>query len=198
MNENKNENRFLAFFTDMLMAGIVAVPLLIPVLFYGLENTLSYRLIILSLLYTLILCKDIYYKGQGLGKHKFGMMVVSNNGKEASYLQLILRNITFFIWPLDIIVYCINKDGKRLGDIIAGTKVVSGKRNAKISRVKCCCIIIFMTVGFSLLLHSIINVLIGVGCFGIDAPPVGEVVFNTSVGDEVRCAFKFRCDAQPK
>lgn len=75
-----------------------------------------------------IIFKDTV-NGRSIGKMMNGLEVVSKNqNKPITYLQLLLRNITFLILPIDIIYYFIKKE--RIGDIIANTKVVEVRESA--------------------------------------------------------------------
>ena len=70
-----------------------------------------------------LLFKDIY-KGQSVGKRIYKIAVVSENGCSASLKQLILRNVTLVVWPIE--AYRIFSQRKpRLGDVWAKTKVIS-------------------------------------------------------------------------
>jgi len=90
----------------------------------GLENTngLTFALIAVTLFY---LCKDII-GGQSLGKRVFSIKTVDyeDENNTPSSVSLVLRNIFIFLWPIEIIVLVFSKEKRRLGDRIAGTKVV--------------------------------------------------------------------------
>lgn len=67
------------------------------------------------------------------------MRVVDNlNGQIASPMRCFIRNIFIIIWPLEVIVALINPS-RRLGDIVAGTKLVKHSpelEKSEINRVK--------------------------------------------------------------
>ena len=48
--------------------------------------------------------------------------VVDLNGNKASLFNLIIRNITILIWPVEALLVLLNKE--RLGDRLAKTKVI--------------------------------------------------------------------------
>lgn len=69
-----------------------------------------------------LICKDIIGK-RSLGKRITGLKVLSMDGKEPTYKQLLIRNI-FMLWaPIEVIIVLFF-DKPRLGDRLAKTKVV--------------------------------------------------------------------------
>ena len=77
----------------------------------------------LFLLFILVffMSRDII-KGQSIGKRIARIKVVDNSEKNAAWWQLILRNISVIIWPLEALLLLVDK--KRIGDRMANTKVV--------------------------------------------------------------------------
>ena len=69
----------------------------------------------------LFMSRDII-NGQSIGKRIAGIKVVDNSEKNAAWWQLILRNISVIIWPLEAVLLLVDK--KRIGDRPANTKVV--------------------------------------------------------------------------
>ena len=73
-----------------------------------------------SMMYMVI--RDIL-GNKSIGKRIFKLKIVNkNNGEEAGFVKRFLRNITWLLGPIDIIVFLISKE--RLGDKIVGTNVV--------------------------------------------------------------------------
>ncbi len=75
-------------------------------------------LLLIAILY---ISKDCV-KGQSLGKRLMKIKAVSISGERTHVWQLLVRNITVFIWPAEFILLLCNK--RRIGDVIAKTKVV--------------------------------------------------------------------------
>ena len=83
-----------------------------------------------------ILFKDSLLQGRSIGKLLFGLIVIRlSDGKPCSISRSILRNIFFVIPGTNIVAvgfeayYCIKNDqGIRLGDKLAMTQVVEGKK----------------------------------------------------------------------
>jgi len=74
--------------------------------------------------FALYFCKDIF-GGRSIAKRILKLQVVSNStGEVASPIQCVIRNFFCVIWPLEVIMTLINPS-RRLGDIIAGTKIIS-------------------------------------------------------------------------
>ncbi len=117
------------FIGGMIMPFFIAV--LIPTII--IESTqansndifpifLIFPILFWLLMLLVILNKDCV-NGMSAAKRKFGFQVIDFKSKEvASDAQTILRNITMFLWPLEIILVILNPK-RRLGDFIAGTEV---------------------------------------------------------------------------
>jgi hypothetical protein len=78
---------------------------------------------VLAVATTLLLLKDLI-AGRSLGKRIFNLAVrnVDDRNQTPSIYKLILRNIPFLIWPVDVIYFAIKKE--RLGDRIFKTHVI--------------------------------------------------------------------------
>ncbi|WP_133272376.1 RDD family protein [Hymenobacter radiodurans] len=79
----------------------------------------------LSLLgFALYFCKDCI-NGRSIAKRILKLQVVNNKTlKVASPLRCFLRDIFIIIWPIEVVVALINPS-RRIGDLIAGTKVIA-------------------------------------------------------------------------
>jgi uncharacterized RDD family membrane protein YckC len=73
--------------------------------------------------FALYFCKDIF-NGRSLAKRILRLQLVdSNTGEVASPLQCFARNLFLIIWPVEFIVALANP-GRRIGDQVAGTRLV--------------------------------------------------------------------------
>lgn len=72
------------------------------------------------------------YRGKSIGKRIIGLQVINKStNKPANSLQCFIRNLLIPIWPLEILIL-IFSPSRRLGDLIANTKVIaSEKENIK-------------------------------------------------------------------
>ncbi len=69
------------------------------------------------------LCKDCI-NGRSVAKRIIKLQVVDNStGQAANPLKCLVRNLFVIIWPVEVIAALINP-GRRLGDKVAGTKLV--------------------------------------------------------------------------
>ncbi|MDW3195265.1 MAG: hypothetical protein R8G66_23015 [Cytophagales bacterium] len=67
--------------------------------------------------------KDIV-SGRSIAKRKLGFAIVKNNSEEpATQFQCFIRNITSILWPLEALL-AFGGAEQRIGDFIAGTKVI--------------------------------------------------------------------------
>lgn len=90
---------------------------------YGLDKPMYILSLVLLVMSEIIFfSKDVFFKKRSIGKRIANIKIVTVNGKEPKVIQLILRNITFFIWPLEIFMLLI--DRQRIGDILAKTRIV--------------------------------------------------------------------------
>ncbi|WP_222164626.1 RDD family protein [Edaphocola aurantiacus] len=74
--------------------------------------------------FALYLCKDVF-QGRSPGKRITKLQIVHyKTGAIASPLRTVVRNLFCIIWPVEVIITLINP-GRRLGDLVAGTRVVN-------------------------------------------------------------------------
>jgi uncharacterized RDD family membrane protein YckC len=125
--------------TKRIVAGIIDFPItsMIQTVFMGLfllkpllnntDNTYIFNIMTRQL--TITYCSMMYLVirdilgNKSIGKRIFKLKIVDkNNGKEAGFVKRFLRNITWLLGPIDIIVFLVSKE--RLGDKIVGTSVV--------------------------------------------------------------------------
>ena len=74
-----------------------------------------------GLLLVFYLNKD-FFNGRSPAKRLLHLQVLDASGRPANELQCFLRNVTFFLWPLEVLVLLLGQRG-RLGDALAGTHV---------------------------------------------------------------------------
>ncbi|NPV01213.1 MAG: RDD family protein [Brevinematales bacterium] len=142
--------RYAAFAVDMVLQFLITAGLFIVLAFVLLGGTCAQLendsfvvpamivfLIILAVLVTSYhLIFELLWKGQTPGKKLLHIRVVQDNGGSASALSLVLRNIFRLVDFLPVVYLAggicalVNKDRKRLGDLVAGTIVVREKASA--------------------------------------------------------------------
>ena len=108
--------RLAAGFTDLLIASaIVLAPTFVGIKFGKFEYVKYIVLLILLML------KDI--SGRSLGKRVFGLTLVkTRNNSKPSLIILILRNILFLLWIIDVILIFSLK--KKICDYLFHTDVI--------------------------------------------------------------------------
>lgn len=84
-----------------------------------------------SLFLSLFFCKDIF-GGQSIGKRIYKLKVVDNRGKNLNSTKLILRNLFYYIAPVEFFMIVYN-DNKRIGDIVIGSKLTRVNEATKIN-----------------------------------------------------------------
>jgi uncharacterized RDD family membrane protein YckC len=113
--------RVFAFLIDLLLVSIIVLPFSGVVWF------------IVFLAY--FLTRDALFNGQSLGKLLTGLRVVDLEGNKCTLQRSSLRNIIFIVpvisYIVEYFVMVSTKDERRLGDIIAKTKVEDNRPNIK-------------------------------------------------------------------
>lgn len=66
--------------------------------------------------------KDVIHK-RSFGKKICHLRIVTQKGESPTVFQLIIRNLTVYIWPVEVILVLCNK--RRIGDIVSKTLVVA-------------------------------------------------------------------------
>jgi len=120
--------RIIAWIIDWNLSGIL--PLVYALFFerltqYGWPIYLLFVLLVLSMPVTFVL-RDVIFGGRSLGKRLFGLTVVcKKTGKPLSVGARILRNLFFFIYPVDGMLLLIT--GESIGERITESRVIPKK-----------------------------------------------------------------------
>lgn len=97
-------------------------PIIIPKLI-GIEMSIWLDEILMLLIFGIYLNKD-FLQGRSAAKRILGQIVIDNRTKKpANEIKCAIRNFTDIFWILEVMVV-IFYPNKRIGDMIAGTKVV--------------------------------------------------------------------------
>jgi hypothetical protein len=118
--------RLDSFTFDHLLFGFVSVVFFVPFsIGYDKSEFLRECCFGISLIGIAIsLCKDSI-GGQSPCKLHFDLLVVdAKTGKVASPIRCFVRNVFFFFYGLDLILLLLNHDNRKIGDWIAGTRVI--------------------------------------------------------------------------
>ncbi|UZR94515.1 RDD family protein [Chondrinema litorale] len=128
-------DRIIAYLIDLFI--LVAYTILIMAILGAIEvqNTTVYLLALYLPWFFYDLICEIVLDGQSIGKRQIKLKVISLDGREASIAKYLLRWLfrpvdLLIFGPLIAIVMIISSgNGQRLGDLVAGTSVVSLKRS---------------------------------------------------------------------
>ncbi|MFK7920853.1 MAG: RDD family protein [Bacteroidia bacterium] len=123
--------RALATIIDL--AVLIGYMLILNILGYSVssEDEVMLTFMVPAMVYSLV-CESVF-NGQTLGKFVMKTRVISMDGASPSFSQYVLRWILRLldIWILTglvgLVTMAVNKNGQRLGDIIAGTTVIKLK-----------------------------------------------------------------------
>ena len=127
------EKRIYAGIIDFLIITFIQFILIVsfavlPMISQKLENNFDiiFRSIIItfiSLIYLII--RDII-GNKSIGKRIFKLKIIDKKSKnKSSFLQRIIRNITWLLGPIEVLYFISKSCNYRIGDLIANTEVVS-------------------------------------------------------------------------
>ncbi|MBY0435674.1 MAG: RDD family protein [Cyclobacteriaceae bacterium] len=137
IEENEAPDRVKAFLIDLLYTIAVFIPLILGAALFakmiqsfgGLSaetgNNLQNALMAVPFygLYMMLLHKD-FYNGQSIVNRLWGYQVVDiKTGSPPDPFKCMLRNLTIIIFPVELLLVLVNQE-RRLGDFIAGTKLI--------------------------------------------------------------------------
>jgi hypothetical protein len=129
-------NRLVIMIVDQFSMTLILLILAAPVLFLEFQTLFVthepmdiyigqgfYEAFVLSLYFN----KDIFL-GRSIGKRLLRFAVINKQtGEAAGPLRCLVRNLTLIFWPVEVILAMVNVQ-ERLGDYMAGTKLVSFER----------------------------------------------------------------------
>jgi uncharacterized RDD family membrane protein YckC len=139
--------RGLAFFLDAMASNVVIMPAILlgfllfgtdmPVRARSFEQNLFVRSLTIVVLVAvpalLILLKE-GFGGSSPGKALFGLKVINtSSGQTCSFASSMKRTLPLFVpfMPIYVAYQLFRSDGRRLGDVWAGTKVISKQQRTK-------------------------------------------------------------------
>lgn len=158
---------------DHFIMSVIAMLFFIPLMIKNFSNAFSISheqtemvfggpfLYVALLGFALYFCKDCI-TGRSIGKRITKTQVVDNiTGQVASPLKCFIRNMFCILWPVEVIVTFINPS-RRLGDKIAGTKIVlydpTATKQSKFN-IKKVLVPLLMAYGFMFLLTIPLHIL---------------------------------------
>jgi len=119
--------RFTSAVMDWIIMTLVVMFFSLPFMIYNFTNKdfkndgILWYIALIGM--ALFFCKDCIY-GQSIAKRILKQQVVNNKtGKIANPIRCFVRDIFMILWPIEGVATLINPQ-RRLGDIIAGTKVI--------------------------------------------------------------------------
>ncbi len=127
--------RQIACFIDhILFTGVASVILIPGILVDVLRNPFEFsfntgNVLLNTFALSIYLCKDVFFsKSPGKRLLKFRLVKTTSLTTPNSF-QLFLRNTTFFIWPIEVLVLLVSPE-QRIGDKLAGTRVIDDLEGA--------------------------------------------------------------------
>lgn len=127
--------RLKSSLTDFMLILAIFLPLFIIIMipFIILDTSFidpskSYWIEVIGILpysfMTFVMINKDYYRARSIAKRIHGYEIVDYKSEQpANGMQCMIRNITIIIWPIEILIAWIHPN-RRLGDLLAGTKVI--------------------------------------------------------------------------
>ena len=113
--------RAKAFFIDLSLIAFLVFPFGFIFTIIGWENLVN---LLVAIGFILTIFKDNYSNFGSFGKRRLGLELEFKKKKPRTVAFLKpLRNLTLFIWPIEVMIVLITK-GKRLGDLITASSVM--------------------------------------------------------------------------
>jgi uncharacterized RDD family membrane protein YckC len=133
-------HRVFAFLIDFLLmcALLILVVALFDLVFINI-NQLVIELLAFLILSFYSIFNEIMFKGQSLGKKALGIKIIKTNGAELEFYDIFCRwstrliDIYLSLGGVAFFLIASNKNGQRIGDIIAGTCVIKTINTYKFS-----------------------------------------------------------------
>ncbi|WP_306640616.1 RDD family protein [Sanyastnella coralliicola] len=143
----------------------------------------TYMTCVFGIIFGILFAKDVF-KGRSIAKLAFKQqLVVHRTENTAGPLRSVIRNFTFFIWPIEFIATLISP-GRRIGDLIAGTRVI--KYDGRADSVKWTQIIVAYVVGVLFCVVTLFGLMFLVeDIIAPKAPKYLESSYNEALSHEI-------------
>jgi len=141
--------RFLALLIDSIAQYLVIFIIIMTINSVGMGFSTNYTIWLIAIIIILIalvgggyfIFFELLLKGKTPGKAALKIRVVRKDGRAADVSGIIIRNLIRLIdflpamYAVGMIAIFINKDCRRLGDIVAGTVVIAEGKKASLSSI---------------------------------------------------------------
>ena len=193
--EVKVGSRIGSMLLDHVIMSFILAILIMPFMFIGMSESLSEESNQMSyesslIIYAFILGMSLYLnkdaiKVKSIAKRALKHEIIDiNTGEIASPLKCFIRNILIILWPIEVIVV-LASPSRRIGDFIAGTKVVniSKERGENVS-VNFKQIAITIALGF-LIMFAISELFSRTGNGAFESPSYIETSYNKELSTQM-------------
>ncbi len=110
--------RLIIILYDLNFVVLLSTPIFFMHVFLGVKIYILFFIIIF------ILNNKDFFGSKSIAKRNYGYQVIDiKNNMPANELKCYIRNITWLIWPIEVIIALLSPN-RRLGDFIAGTKII--------------------------------------------------------------------------
>lgn len=159
MEVASRKRRIFSFLVDHILFSMIAAFAAFGTMGQGWDvkgfddfSSIGATVLVIMLIY---LAKDSFC-GQSIGKRIFGIKVVLHTDEAIppSILRGFARNILIFIWPIELLVLAFSKKKRRLGDMLASTKVIKLEGNTRKVRLKFMILVLALMIPAFLLTTS--------------------------------------------
>ncbi len=189
--------QILAMLLDHIILSFAMVILMMPFISLQFKDAFSENNTAVndpfdSIFYVMVFCLSLYLNkdmihGKSIAKRILKQEVVNaKTGEVASPLRCLVRNIPILIWPLEVLIVLFSPS-RRLGDLIAGTRVVeiTKKREPK-PKINYRDIIVSIILGFIFLLSTLWLFYEGIGYDFPKTPEYIESSYNAELSSTLK------------
>ena len=138
-------DRILAYLIDLLILGAYFIATIFALAAFGIDSNSSSSIAIFFMIigipaFLYFLFMEAFWNGRTIGKAALGLRVVKIDGSKPGFgsyfVRWIMRTIDITLTSGGIAVFTIllNGKGQRLGDIAAGTTVISERKKVRLSQ----------------------------------------------------------------
>jgi len=121
MESNKLVRRITAFIADIMVISI-PMSIITAVIFSFCEPNAMIAAICAAVCTAALLCKELFKPS--IGKRLMKMDIAGKDGSSPTAKKLIIRNLTFGLWFIELIIVSFSKEQARLTDKPLGLEVI--------------------------------------------------------------------------
>ena len=118
---NKRDKRLISMFIDY---SLLAIAIVAGVFIIGIHVVQKNYYLFLFIAAIICSFKDVF--GQSVGHRLLQLKLIDRSTEKAPAIwKRFVRNLTLFIWPVEVAAVFLRKDNRRLSDVLLNTDVIT-------------------------------------------------------------------------